>query len=435
MKFIFTCGGTAGHINPALAVAGRLRELMPESEFLFIGVNGKMEMDLVPRAGYEIRGLDMTYIVRGHDLHAITQNLETLRNVMRSTREAKKIIREFEPDAVIGTGGYICYPVLTAAHDLKIPTLVHESNAVPGLTTKLLADRIDRVMVGFEESRQYYRHPERVTVTGTPVRGEFDLYTKQKAREELGLADGEKLVLSVWGSLGAQRMNEIMGELMDKLDGRQGFRLVHAAGSLYYPRLLEKLKKKELDRANVEIREYIHDMPRLMAAADLILCRAGASTISELSYMGKPVVMVPSPNVTNNHQEKNARVLERAGGAEVREYIYDMPRLMAASDLILCRAGASTISELCYMGKPVVMVPSPNVTNNHQEKNARVLEHAGGAEVLLEGDFNADSLLARVRELLADEEKLRSMGEAMNALAVRDACERIVELILELCAG
>ena len=259
MKFIFTCGGTAGHINPALAVAGRLRELMPDSEFLFIGVNGKMEMDLVPRAGYEIRGLDMTYIVRGHDLHAIMQNLETIRNVMRSTREAKKLIREFAPDAVIGTGGYICYPVLTAAHDLKIPTLVHESNAVPGLTTKLLADRIDRVMVGFEESRQYYRHPERVTVTGTPVRGEFDLFTKQKARGELGLADGEKLVLSVWGSLGAQRMNEIMGELVEKLDGRQGFRLVHAAGSLYYPRHLEKLKEK--------------DVPPEVSSLEFLICR------------------------------------------------------------------------------------------------------------------------------------------------------------------
>ena len=165
MKFVFTCGGTAGHINPALAVAGRLKELMPDSAFLFIGVNDKMEMELVPRAGYEIRGLDMTYIVRGHDLHAIAQNLETLRNVARSTREAKALLRDFAPDAVIGTGGYICYPVLTAAHDLKIPTLVHESNAVPGLTTKLLADKVDRVMLGFEESRQYYRRPERVVVT------------------------------------------------------------------------------------------------------------------------------------------------------------------------------------------------------------------------------------------------------------------------------
>ena len=369
MKFIFTCGGTAGHINPALAVAGRLRELMPDSKFLFIGVNGKMEMELVPRAGYEIRGLDMTYIVRGHDLHAIMKNLETVRNVARSTREAKKIIRDFGPDAVIGTGGYICYPVLAAAHEEHIPTFVHESNAVPGLTTKLLADRVNRVMLGFEESRQYYRHPERVTVTGTPVRGEFDRVTRETARKELGLKEGDRLVLSVWGSLGAEHMNKIMGELMEKLDGSQGFRLIHAAGSLYYPRLTEKLRDKELEKCGVELREYIHDMPRLMAAADLILCRAGASTISELSYMGKPVVMVPSPNVTNNHQEKNARVLE----------------------------------------------------------------HAGGAVVLLEGEFDAESFHKQIKALLNDEQRLADMGKAMKSLAVRDACERIVNIILDEC--
>ena len=371
MKFVFTCGGTAGHINPALAVAGRLKELMPDSEFLFIGVNGKMEMQLVPRAGYEIRGLDMTYIVRGHDLHAIARNLETIRNVTHSTHEAKRIIREFGADAVIGTGGYICYPVLTAAHALHIPTFVHESNAVPGLTTKLLADKVDRVMLGFEESRQYYRHPDRVTVTGTPVRGEFDHVIRQSARDELGLQPGEKLVLSVWGSLGAEHMNIIMGEMMEKLDGSQGIRLIHAAGSLYYSRLMEKLKGKALDECGIEVREYIHDMPRLMAAADLILCRAGASTISELSYMGKPAVMVPSPNVTNHHQEKNARVLE----------------------------------------------------------------NAGGAVVLLEGEFDVDSLLNEVIMLLHDEQRLESMGKAMRTLAVPDACERIVNIILDVCSS
>ena len=369
MKFIFTCGGTAGHVNPALAVAGRLKELMPDSEFLFIGVNGKMEMQLVPREGYEICGLDMTYIVRGHDLAAITHNLETVRNVARSTRAARRIIREFKPDAVIGTGGYICYPVLTAAHELHIPTFVHESNAVPGLTTKLLADKVDRVMVGFEESRRNYRHPERVMVTGTPVRGEFDRYTRESARAELGLLPEEKLVLSVWGSLGAQHMNEVMGELIPMLDGEQGFRLIHAAGSQYYDRLTEKLGGEPLEKT----------------------------------------------------------------GVEIREYIYDMPRLMAAADLILCRAGASTISELCYMGKPVLMVPSPNVTENHQEKNARVLENAGGAEMLLEDEFDAASMLDHVKSLLADGEKLERMGAAMRTLAVPDACERIVSTILDVC--
>ncbi len=369
MRFVFVCGGTAGHINPALAVAGRLGELVPGSEFLFIGVNGKMEMELVPRAGYDIHGLDMTYIKRGRDLNSVMYNLETLRKVEHSRHEARTILRSYRPDAVIGTGGYVCYPVLAAAHALHVPTLIHESNAVPGLTTRLLADRVDRVMLGFEESRQYYRHPERVTVTGTPVRGEFDRVIREQARAELGLATGEKLVLSVWGSLGAEHMNAVMAEMIPMLDGGQGFRLIHAAGSLYYERITEKLTDRPLRESGVEIREYIHDMPQLMAAADLILCRAGASTISELSYMGKPVLMVPSPNVTNAHQEKNARVLERAGGAEI----------------------------------------------------------------LLEGEFDAVSLLARVQALLADEEKLRRMGEAMSSLAVRDACGRIAQIVLETC--
>ena len=157
MKFIFTCGGTAGHINPALAIAGRLRELMPDCEVLFIGAEGKMEMELVPREGYEIKPLKITNISRGHSLSAMVHNLETLKNVAVSMHEAKKIIRDFKPDAVIGTGGYVCYPVLMAASELHIPTAVHESNAVPGLTTKQLAGHVDRIMLGLEDSKKYYK--------------------------------------------------------------------------------------------------------------------------------------------------------------------------------------------------------------------------------------------------------------------------------------
>ena len=373
MKFIFTCGGTAGHINPAIAVAGRLRSLMPDTKILFIGAESKMEMDLVPRDGYEIKGLNMSNISRGHDLSAITHNLDTIKNVAISLHEAKRIIKDFRPDAVIGTGGYVCYPVLAAASELHIPTLVHESNAVPGLTTKLLADRVSRIMVGFEESRQYYRHPDRVAVTGTPVRGEFDNYTKDAAKAELGMSPDDKLVVSVWGSLGAGHMNEVMSQMIPMLDGKQGFRLIHAAGGGYYAQLVEKLNSE-------------------------------------------------APNFTGC-------------GVDVREYIFDMPRVMTAADLVLCRAGASTISELSYMGKPVIMVPSPNVTNNHQEKNARVLERAGGAKVFLEGEFDASSLLNEVKNLLSDDEKLASMSKAMRSLAVRDAADQICSMILDLCGN
>ena len=370
MKFIFTCGGTAGHINPALAVAGRLRELMPDSEMLFIGAEGKMEMELVPREGYQIKGLKITNISRERSLNGLTHNLDTLKNVALSHKEARKIIKGFKPDAVIGTGGYVCYPVITAASELHIPTVVHESNAVPGLTTRMLATRVDRMLVGFGDSRASYPHPERVEVTGTPVRGEFDVYTRESARAELGIPEDVKLVVSVWGSLGAGHMNRIMTELIPMLDGQQGFRLIHAAGSMYYNGLVAELGEKAL-----------------------------------------------------GFEQR---------GAEVRKYIYDMPRVMAAADLVMCRAGASTISELSYMGKPVIMVPSPNVTNNHQEKNARVLEKAGGAEVMLEGEFDARSLLNEVKALLADQDRLDAMSRAMSSLAVTDATERICSAILDL---
>ncbi len=372
MKFILTCGGTAGHINPALAVAGRLRELMPDCEILFIGAEGKMEMELVPREGYKIEPLKITNISRGHSLEAIVHNLDTLKNVAVSTREAKRIMREFKPDVVIGTGGYVCYPVLMAASELKIPTAVHESNAVPGLTTKLLAEHVDKVMVGFEESRGAYHHPEKVEVTGTPVRGEFAAYSKALAKRELGLDPDEPLVVSVWGSLGAAHMNKIMGELITMMDDSRPFRLIHSVGTRYFEDFMSALRQCAPDFARF--------------------------------------------------------------GADVRKYIYDMPRVMAAADLILCRAGASTLSELAYMGKPVIIVPSPNVTNNHQEKNARVLEKAGGAKVFLEGEFDAPALMDTVRGLLGDSAQLEAMSQAMLSLAVPGATDRICDIILSLPA-
>ena len=370
MKYVLTCGGTAGHVNPALAVAGRLRELMPESEFLFLGAEGKMEMDLVPRAGYEIRGLKITNIARGHSLSALMHNLDTAKNVIASEHEARTILKEFRPDAVIGTGGYVCFPVLDAASRLHIPTLVHESNALPGLTTRMLADKVDAILVGFEESRRHYREPEKVSVTGTPVRGEFARYTRESARKELGLDPGESLVVSVWGSLGSGHMNGILTEMLPLLQGQKRFRMIHSVGSRDYREFQRTLAERKLDPA---------------------ACRVDA-----------------------------------------REYIFDMPQVMAAADLILCRAGASTLAELTYMGKPVLIVPSPNVTDNHQEKNARVLEKAGGAKVFLEGQFDAKSLLAEIERLLQNPEELMSMSKAMASLSVPDATDKIVDKVLSL---
>ena len=364
MKFVLTCGGTAGHVNPALAVAGRLRELMPESEFLFLGAEGKMEMDLVPRAGYEIRGLKITNIARGRSLSALKHNLDTARNVIASEREARAILKEFRPDAVIGTGGYVCFPVLDAASRLHIPTLVHESNALPGLTTRMLADKVDAILVGFEESRKHYREPAKVSVTGTPVRGEFARYTREVARKELGLVMDEPLVVSVWGSLGSGHMNGILTEMLPMMEGQKRFHMIHSVGSRDYRDFQQTLAERKLDPA---------------------ACRVDA-----------------------------------------REYIFDMPRVMAAADLILCRAGASTLGELCAVGRAAVLVPYPYATGNHQEKNARLLEKAGGACVLPDGELSGERLGALVRELLRDPARLRQMGAALKELDRPDCLDLMV---------
>ena len=369
MKFVLTCGGTAGHINPAIAVAQRLREIVPECEILFIGAEGKMEMDLVPREGFEIVPLRVTNLSRGIHLADIGHNIHSLKNVIESGHEAKRILKEFRPDAVLGTGGYVCYPVLHEAAKLGIPTLVHESNAVPGLTTRMLADHVSCVLLGYEESRQHYPAAADVRVTGTPVRGKFSIYTKELAKEELGIAPDMPLVVSMWGSLGSGHMNETLVKMLPLMKNQKDFRMIHATGSYYYQDVTKKLQD---------------------AGVDTVDCNT-----------------------------------------DVREYIYDAARVLCAADLVLCRAGASTLSELSSIGKPALIVPSPNVTNHHQEKNARLVERAGGAKVMLEGEFDEACFLAEIRKLVSDSETLSAMSRSMLDLAVPDALDQIVDTVLE----
>jgi UDP-N-acetylglucosamine--N-acetylmuramyl-(pentapeptide) pyrophosphoryl-undecaprenol N-acetylglucosamine transferase len=371
MKFLFTCGGTAGHINPALGIAQRLRLLMPDCAILFVGASGQMETELVPREGFAIETVRITNVSRSLSLEGLRHNLNTAKNVLSSIGEAKAIITAFGPDVVIGTGGYVCYPVLRAARALKIPTVVHESNAVPGLTTKMLSNVADRILVGFSESVGYYKHPERVSVTGTPVREAFRNIDREQARKKLGIDMDTPLLVSVWGSLGAGFMNRIMVDFIEKAMGSPSFNLIHSCGKSGYESMTAELK---------------------------------ARGISDT----------------------------KARGMEIREYIFDMPCVMAASDLVLCRSGASTLSELGVLAKPAILVPSPNVTNNHQEKNARVLEKAGAAVLIPESEITADSLLGSVSLLLSRKGTLEAMGEQMKRIGVRDATEKIADIVLDL---
>ena len=369
MKLLFTCGGTAGHINPAIALARLFQSRHQDCQVLFAGADNGMERTLVPHEGYELRTVHVNTIHRAWKWKDIKHNVMTVLTLPQARRQARAILDEFRPDLVVGTGGYASYPVVKEAARRGIPTAVHESNAVPGLTTKLLSKVTDRVMVGFEDSRKHYPHPERVVVTGTPVRRDFFDHTRKEARQALGLDDGRPLVLSYWGSLGADVMNRYMADFLSA-EAAEGFPFHH-----------------------------IHGAGR-------------------------------------NYQSLTAALEERGvdltGGAEVRAYIYDMPLVMAAADLVVCRAGASTISELTAIAKPCVLVPSPNVTNNHQEKNARVLEHHGAAVVVLEGETDGAALYRQVKDLLADPEKRSAMAKALEELSVTDAAEEIYQTLMAL---
>ncbi len=374
MNFLFACGGTAGHINPAIGVAGRIRELLPDSGILFIGAEGKMETELVPREGYPIRTVAVSSLYRSLSAEGVRHNVKALKDLSISIPACRRIIKEFRPDAVIGTGGYVCFPVLSQAAKMGIPTLVHESNAEPGLTTKMLEKSVDRIMVGFEEARANYKHPEKVYVTGTPVRLDFMRADRAAARKALGLSDDEPLVVSVWGSLGATDMNKTVAEMIALAMKTRPFRLVHSAG------------KRGIEGMEAYLRGHL-----------------GLEGWNE-------------------------------AGFEVRDYIYDMPLLMAAADLVLCRSGASTLAELAAMGKPAVLVPSPNVVHNHQEVNARVLERGGAAVVLLERDAAPERMLETITGLLSDREKLGAMAENMRRMAVENATDEITSMVLALAA-
>lgn len=372
MRIIFTCGGTGGHINPAIAVAKLCQERLPGCEVLFVGAQGGMEEKLVPREGYRLETLKISSLQRKLTPAGIWHNLTTLRNMSGSLRKAKKLIREFCPDVIVGTGGYASFPMLRMGARLGIPTAVHESNAVPGLTTRMVARHVDKIMVSFEDSRRAYADPEKVVVTGTPVRGDF-LYTDRAEARRAIDPDDRPLIVSAWGSLGAREMNRKMVRFLCREAGDGLFRHIHATGSYGW-----------------------RWMPQLLRDAGF---------------------------APEEHPE-----------LELREYIYDMPQTMAAADLVICRAGAATLSEVCACGVPCIMVPSPNVTDNHQEKNARVLEAHGAAVVLREADCDGDSLYETAKELLCDPQRLRKMRVAARAMAVVDASERILQVIRELSA-
>lgn len=313
MRVLMTGGGTGGHVNPAIAIANTIKRNIPDAEIAFVGTKHGKEVDLVPRAGYKLYFVEIQGIRRSLSL----QNLKTAYYVLTAPNKAKKLIKEFKPDIVIGTGGYACWPTLKAASQLGISTMVHESNALPGLAVRKLQRKVDKILINFDETRNKLNTDDRKIIrVGNPLRGGFENIESQTAKKKLNIDKYKNVVISVGGSLGAQRLNEGALELMKKMAENPDTLYMHAAGVRYYEEMKDILRKEGLDRVeNIILCDYIHDMPLWMAAADVVISRAGAMTLSELALMNKASILIPSPNVTDNHQYKNAKVLADAGAA------------------------------------------------------------------------------------------------------------------------
>ena len=363
MRILFACGGSAGHINPALAVAGLLKKEHKNTQIRFVGNPNKMESRLVPNAGYDFSPLLVEGFQRSFTPENIKRNFHALSCLLRCTQEVRRILAEFKPDIVVGTGGYVSGPVLREAAKQGIPTLTHESNALPGMTTKLLAKTARRVLLAVEKTKEYLPKSCDCVVTGNPVRAELFSVSRPAARKKLDISDEHICVLSLGGSHGAARVNQAVAGVISHFYAENRLHHIHATGRYGIDAFPDMLRNKgiEPDSARLDIREYIDNMADCLAAADLVICRAGAITIAELQAVGRASVLIPSPNVAENHQYPNAMVLQ-----------------------------------------------------NH---NAAV--------VIEEKDLSEEMLGEVVRALLADPQELENMGKNAAAMAVPDAAARI----------
>jgi len=354
MRVILSGGGTAGHINPALAIAEAVVQNEKDSEILFIGTKRGLESSLVPKKKFDIRYINVQGLQRSFSL----KNIATAIKYMTSISLSKKIIREFKPDIVIGTGGYVCAPVVSAANSMKIPTLIHEQNVFPGSAIKMLAKKSTVTAISFAESTRYLSDAKEILISGNPLRKEIINSDREAARDTLGLGN-DKLIVIFGGSLGARAINDVACEYIEKYGNEEGVRICIATGVHGYERVAARIRAEKY------------------------------------------------PNV------------------EIREYIYNMDVMLSAADLVVCRSGAITVSEICALGVPSVLVPSPNVTHNHQEYNARALSDNGAAITILENEFNADALKGAVDSILKDETAAEDMRKKARSMAKLNASEII----------
>lgn len=371
MKIVFVAGGTGGHINPALAVAGALKEKYPDTKISFIGNRTGMEATLVPKAGYDFFPIDVAGFQRKITLNNIKRNAVAVYRMFKSSVQSEKLLEILKPDIVVGTGGYTCGPVLRKAAKMGIKTATHEQNAFPGVTTKTLCKYVDEVMVAMPDAIKRLPDDRNYIVTGNPVRQSIINTTKEEARKKLGLDMDKPMILSLGGSLGARAVNEAIADVLAWHANSKKYYHFHAIGKYGVNWMPDLIREKGVD-------------------------------------------------------------FEKLDNLRITEYIYDMDLCMAAADLVINRAGASTISELQVKGMPSILIPSPNVAENHQYYNAKTLADNNAAILIEEKDLTGESLINAIKSVIDDKEKLKQMGENAKETAVFDANDRICDVIMNL---
>lgn len=363
MRILISGGGTAGHINPALSIADYAKE-KANAKVLFVGTERGLEKTLVTHAGYDIKFVDVEGLKRSLTL----ENVKVLAKYLKAIKDSKKIIKEFKPDVVVGTGGYVCAPVVEAASALGIPSIIHEQNVIPGVTVKMSLKKVSKACISFNDTLNYIDKSlhDKCVLTGNPLDEKLLAGSYSEERAKLGLGD-KPFIVMIGGSLGADRLNNAMVDFVNTID-KDSVYFMSAAGKRYYDKVMEKIDKDKL-----------------------------TDTVKVLPY------------------------------------IYNREEIYPAADLIISRAGALSVSEICAIGKPSILIPSPNVAHNHQEYNAKSIERGGGAKVILERDLTNETFKKTVYEIINDKEKCNEMGKNARQMGICDASKRIFDIIEELC--
>ena len=369
MRVIVAAAGTAGHINPGLAIANKIKQEEPNSEIIFIGTTRGLENDLVPRAGYGLKTIE----AYGLSKQISIANFKKMWATLMATGKAKKIIKEFKPDIIVGAGGYICGPVVWAASKEKIPVILHESNAFPGKAVKMLAPKAETVLISFEEARSRIPNARNIVCTGTPVKivkKEYSQEEKKKILTSIGVNGNKPIVLVFGGSQGAQKINEaIIGILENKMN--KDYQIIWATGPKQFDIIKKELESKNIDINNIE----------------------------------------------------NAKILP---------YIYNMEEIMNVSNIIVARSGAMTITEISNLGKPSILIPLPNVSQDHQLYNAKVLENVGAAKIILNNELNKNNLEDEIEEIIKNPQLMHEMEEKAFSKSVKDVQEKIYKEIKKI---